>query len=134
MKMHLSRPLTAFVLLISLLALAGCAPAPKWLTGKWQGTGDQIDGQQWQVVLDATDLRNILINYPSLSCGGTWRVESKSSKEVVLRETLKYGIDKCDQNVEVHAYRPEDGKMRIEYFIRSISNDPLAKATLSLDQ
>lgn len=134
MKRRNSFFLAPTLLLAIFLSISGCSPAPKWLAGKWQGIGDQVDGQTWAIVLDATDLRSILINYPSLTCGGKWKVESKSKDEVVLRETLAYGQDKCDDNVEVHASKPVNGKMKIQYYIREISDDPLAHSELTIQK
>lgn len=114
-----------------LICLAGCASAPKWMQGTWQGTGDQIDGHQWQVALDATNLSKVKIDYPDLSCGGKWKIVESSEEGANVRERLTYGLDKCDQNVEVVIEKPSDGNMKLTFFLKSYSPDPIATAVLT---
>ena len=113
------------------LGFLGCATAPKWIQGKWQGTGDQVDGQTWEVSLDASKLFNIQIDYPGLDCGGKWKSVNKSENGANLREVLTYGLDKCDQNVEVVLSRVSDEQLKVEYYLKSYSDKAIATAMLT---
>ncbi len=120
-----------WVLLTLLIGLSGCAAAPKWMKGTWQGTGNQVDGQTWEVSLDATKLSKIQIDYPDLDCGGKWKMVNKTDNGADLRELLTYGLDKCDQNVEVVVSRVSDQQIKVEYFLNSYSDKAIATATLT---
>ena len=113
------------------LGLIGCAAAPKWMKGTWQGTGNQVDGQTWEVSLDATKLSMIQIDYPDLDCGGKWKSVRKTENGANLRELLIYGLDKCDQNVEVVLSRVSDEQLKVEYFLKSYSEKAIATAILT---
>jgi hypothetical protein len=113
------------------LGLIGCAAAPKWMKGTWQGTGNQVDGQTWEVSLDAKNLSKIQIDYPDLDCGGKWKLVRKTENGANLRELLIYGLDKCDQNVEVVLSRVSDEQLKVEYFLKSYSEKAIATAILT---
>jgi hypothetical protein len=106
-----------------------CNPS-KWLRGKWEGMGDQIDGQKWKIVLDASDLRNVLINYPDLGCGGTWHLMRKSQDAPRLKEHITFGLDICNQDCEMILERLEDGSIKVTYYLLSYSNDPTATGVI----
>lgn len=124
-----------YVLLFTLACLAllhtGCASAPKWLKGKWEGVGDQVDGQTWKVALDATKLRNIHIDYPDLDCGGKWKLVETAGKGAKVLEQLTYGLDKCDNNVEVVLERLPEGTVKVMYYLKAYSPEAIATAVLS---
>lgn len=119
-------------LVASLSILVGaCGGAPRWMQGKWEGMGDQVDGQTWLASLDATDLSKVVIAYPGLECGGNWLVEKRSGDACQLREHLAYGLENCDQDVEVVVHKPVDGVLHVEYFIRAMDPvSPVAQADL----
>lgn len=122
-----------FLILAGFLALSisSYAQAPKWLQGKWQGTGDQIDGMRWAVKLDATNLGEIKIEYPDLSCGGNWKTENTKGKTANLVEELTFGLDKCDQGVEMVVKKLSKSKIKVTYFLKSYSPDAIATAILN---
>ncbi|MEY3445178.1 MAG: hypothetical protein RLZZ519_3459 [Bacteroidota bacterium] len=119
------------VLLTMLIVFSGCASAPKWMQGTWQGTGNQVDGQQWEVSLDATKLSKVKIEYPDLSCGGEWKLVKKAENGANIREKLTYGLDKCDQNVEVILARVSAEQLKVEYYLKSYSDNAIATAILT---
>jgi hypothetical protein len=115
-----------------LLLIPGCATPPKWLEGKWEGMGDQVGRQQpWKIVLDASDLRHVLINYPDLRCGGTWHLMRKSQDTPRLKEHITYGLDSCSQDCEMILERQDDGRIRVTYYLLSHSPDPTATGVVS---
>lgn len=117
--------------LILTLGLKGCASAPKWIQGRWQGIGNQVDGQSWEVALDATHLSKIQIDYPDLDCGGKWKMVNKTENGADMRELLTYGLDKCDQNVEVVLSRVSAEQLKVEYYLKSYSDKAIATAMLT---
>jgi hypothetical protein len=125
--------LRKFLILAGFLALtiSSHAQAPKWLQGNWQGTGDQVDGMKWAVKLDATNLGNIKIEYPDLSCGGNWKTENTKGKTANLVEELTFGQDKCDQGVEMVIKKLSKAKVKVTYFLKTYSPDPIATAILT---
>jgi hypothetical protein len=89
-----------------LLVLAGSAASAQskstsWIKGTWEGTGYQTDDQStWAMVLKAGGKR-FGIDYPSLSCGGSWKLISLSGSRARFRERLDHGQDKCADNGNV---------------------------------
>lgn len=93
-----------------LLALAGSAAAAQskstsWIKGTWEGTGYQTDDQStWAMVFKAGGKR-FAIDYPTLSCGGRWRLLSINGSRARFRELLEHGQDKCADNGNVTIQR-----------------------------
>lgn len=98
------RPLTALVLLLLLATTA--APQGKresWLRGVWEGTGYQTDTEStWPMRLTInkpkSGRRTFSIDYPSLKCGGRWKLLSSNQSKAWFRERLDHGQDECDNN------------------------------------
>ena len=86
-------------LLLLFLAINFAAVAQKkstsWIKGTWEGTGYQIDDKSsWEMVFTARGNR-YSIDYPSLNCGGRWKLISISASRARFRELLTHGQDKC---------------------------------------
>jgi hypothetical protein len=76
---------------------------PAWLRGVWEGTGYQTDDNStWSIRLTVTQQKGrgrvYSIDYPSLNCGGRWKLLSMSSNQARFREQITRGQDKCSQN------------------------------------
>ncbi len=72
-----------------------------WLSGVWEGTGHQVDtGSTWTMRLTVSGDK-YLVDYPSLKCGGNWRLVSMKLEEATFIERLQYGVNNCvdDGNV-----------------------------------
>jgi hypothetical protein len=81
--------------LIAATAVAGQSKSRAWINGVWSGAGYQIDDQStWQMKFTARRGR-YSIEYPSLSCGGHWRLISINSTRARFREVLDHGQEKC---------------------------------------
>ena len=66
-----------------------------WIRGTWAGTGYQTDDKTtWEMVVKAGQKR-VAIDYPSLNCGGRWKLISVSAARARFREQLDHGQDKC---------------------------------------
>lgn len=76
-----------------------------WLTGVWEGTAYQSNTKEnWTLKLTAKN-NSFRIDYPSLSCGGTWQLLSVNKTTATFREKLTYGQDQCVDNVTVTIQR-----------------------------
>ena len=93
--------LSLTIIIVALLFLSSCSTT-KWTHGTWTGVGKQIDNATWDVKLNVSDNDEFKIEYPTLSCGGTWTItgNSKSSsktsgsgKSVTLKLMLKESIE-----------------------------------------
>lgn len=106
------------LLLISCL-LFSCS-GTKWITGTWEGNGDQIDGKSWKIKLDSDGQSNYEIEYPSLSCSGTWAIISKKKNEIIFQEKIDQNDKgKCDQGAEIHATRIDKNQVKLVFYLRS---------------
>jgi hypothetical protein len=88
-----------FLLIAAALVISGSASAQtksrSWIRGVWDGTGYQLDDKTtWAMTLIARG-RTFSINYPSLSCGGHWKLISINSSRARFREVLDHGQEKC---------------------------------------
>jgi hypothetical protein len=102
------------LVLCLLLLLASTAAAQNksnsWLHGFWEGTGYQTDDQTtWSMQLTITKTkagrRVFLIEYPSLNCGGYWKLLSIDGSSARFRELLDHGQDKCSDKGQVRIER-----------------------------
>ena len=66
-----------------------------WLRGKWEGTGYQIDTAETWTMRFRTEGGKFLIEYPSLNCGGEWKLLSINHRRALFREKIKVGRDEC---------------------------------------
>jgi hypothetical protein len=71
-----------------------------WLRGEWEGTGYQTDDNStWAMKLTVKRLkggrRAFSVDYPSLNCGGRWKLLSLNQNKARFQELLDHGQDKC---------------------------------------
>ncbi len=97
--------ITGLVGLLFVLAFAVSAQNldGDWLSGSWEGTGYQIDdGSTWPMRVTASDGK-YSVEYPSLKCGGEWRIVSMGLEKATFKERITYGKDNCvdDGNVVI---------------------------------
>ena len=89
-----------------------------WLKGTWKGIGYQTDGQEWETTVDAKNLKNIKVSYASLLCSGNWKITSQTPNQLILQETIKTGVDKCDQNVKIIIDKTDNpNTIKVSYFL-----------------
>jgi hypothetical protein len=94
---------TLVVLCLLLLLTSSTSAQSKsksWLRGFWEGTGYQTDDQTtWLMQLTVTRTKGgrrvFVIEYPSLNCGGYWKLLSIDGSRARFRELLDHGQDKC---------------------------------------
>src|SRR5688572_12485322 len=82
-------------LLLLSAALASGQTRGGWLRGEWAGTGYQTDSNDtWAMRLTAKG-RGYTVDYPSLGCGGRWRLVSLARRRAVFSETITRGAERC---------------------------------------
>ena len=83
-------------LLLSVLPPVVCGQTRGgWLRGEWAGTGYQTDSDdKWAMRLTVKG-RSYEVEYPSLECGGRWRLLSLTRRRAVFRETITRGAERC---------------------------------------
>ena len=101
-----------------------------WLEGYWEGTGLQIDKQQWEVQLTVLDIARPMIAYPSLGCSGYWSMEQPGKSKIHYKETITDGFLKCDNGVDAFIKKLCKNKIRVTYYLYSYSEKAIAKAIL----
>jgi len=90
------------VLLLFAFATVSAQTKPNnWLKGIWEGTGYQIDDQSTWTMRLAAGARVFSIEYPSLSCGGRWKLISIDAYRARFKEKLDHGQDQCVDNSNV---------------------------------
>ena len=91
------RRVVAIVCLFFSLTVAVCPQGKSraWLNGSWEGTGYQMDTDTtWTMSFRARG-RRYTIEYPSLKCGGTWKLASVNSRRAIFRERITVGRESC---------------------------------------
>src|SRR5712691_6233716 len=99
--------LLAGILLVFVISSAVIAQKKSsgWIRGSWDGTGYQNDDKStWAMTLIARG-RTFSINYPSLNCGGHWKLISINASRARFREVLDRGQDKCSDKGKVIVQR-----------------------------
>ncbi|MCA1614857.1 MAG: hypothetical protein LC795_14170 [Acidobacteria bacterium] len=101
-----------------------------WLRGEWAGTGYQTDtNTTWAMRLTAKG-RIYTVDYPSLECGGRWRLLSLSSRRAVFRETITRGTERCAQRGRVVIERLNSRQLGY-WFSQAGSNEYTASGILN---
>jgi hypothetical protein len=101
-----------------------------WLRGTWEGTGYQIDDQIiWPMRFIARG-RRFSIEYPSLSCGGSWKLIYVNATEARFKERLTHGKETCTDNGNV-TIRRLSNKQIVYLFSNSGTHDISASSILT---
>jgi hypothetical protein len=103
---------------------------PEWLQGEWEGTGYQIDGQTWEIILEAEKGEEVVIRYPDLGCSGYWLMEQPGRTKLHFKEQIISGLGVCDQGGDVFVKKINKNKLRLTYYLYSYSQEPIAKAVI----
>ena len=92
------RVVAALALTFSLTITGFSQNKNSWIFGTWEGTGYQIDNDETWTMRFSIKGNKYLIEYPSLKCGGEWKLISINGKEARFRERINYGKDECVNN------------------------------------
>lgn len=97
---------------------AGASAEAPNLVGRWSGTGQQSDGQSWELSLDVASAGTGLharVSYPRLPCAGEWTLESAAPREWVGSEHIASGTDHCVENGVVHVRLTDAGALEFDW-------------------
>ena len=102
--------------LLLVLSIGGGAQSKgEWLTGTWTGIGHQVDdGSTWSMRLIARG-RMYRVAYPSLKCGGVWKLISLGSRSARFQEKIDYGVRNCSPVGDVVIRRLDGGRIKFSY-------------------
>lgn len=118
-----------FITLIVCIINGSFAKSPKWMNGKWLGTGYQTDGSTWKVEF-TKDGSNLYIAYPSLGCNGNWKIVKASKSRIDLEETITEGTDKCDQGCKIIVFKVDETQISVVYSLPSYQKNAIGYAVL----
>lgn len=86
-----------------------------WLTGIWQGTAYQSDpGESWTMTLDVSKGKYV-VSYPSLKCGGDWRLVSMRHDIATFIETIRTGLKECEPDGNVVIERLNEDQISFQW-------------------
>lgn len=111
---------TAIFILLFLMVSVVCpqtlSRSTRWLSGTWEGTGYQIDNDEtWTMKLTVNGSRH-KIEYPSLKCGGTWRLLSLGPTQARFREKITFGLEQCTDRGSVIIQRLSSRQIAFRYY------------------
>lgn len=92
------RLIIVLVLILSLTTTGFSQNRGGWISGIWEGTGYQTDTDTTWAMRFSIKGNKYLIEYPSLNCGGEWKLISINGREARFRERINYGRDECVNN------------------------------------
>jgi hypothetical protein len=117
-------------LIFLLLCTSSTALPQRWMNGRWEGTGYQIDSDEtWTMKLRVYKKR-FIIEYPSLKCSGIWTLINGNNKTARFREKIKVNIDECADRGNVVIERLNKKQLMFIYSYRGAS-DVSASAVLN---
>lgn len=125
------RKFTITLFLLFCLPVLVCGQSKgSWLQGVWEGTGYQTDSENtWTMKLSIRRNR-YLIEYPSLKCGGRWRLVSVSRNRAVFRERITQGVGECEPEGSYVVQRLNARQLGVWYSYRG-KNEVVASAILN---
>lgn len=91
----------AVLLLLFASVISAQTSSNTWIKGIWEGTGYQIDDQSTWTMRFTAGARRFSIEYPSLNCGGSWKLISIDAHRARFKEKLNHGQDQCVDNSNV---------------------------------
>ena len=105
-----------------------------WLRGEWEGTGYQTDDNStWAMKVTVKRLKGgrrvVSIDYPTLNCGGRWKLLSMDQNKARFRELLDRGQDRCTDKGLVTIQRM--GRQLVFLYANQSSREITASAILN---
>jgi hypothetical protein len=96
----------------------------KWLDGEWNGVGYQVDNNStWSIKLTVSSSSNSFkIEYPSLSCGGDWKLESFDENKARFTEDLNGGLNGCVSNSVMILTKVDDKHVTFSCFMPVVNS------------
>ena len=86
-----------------------------WLEGIWTGTGYQSNPKQTWTIKFTAQNDTYRIDYPSIPCGGEWKVITLGKSTATFRERLTYGQTLCIDNGTVTIQKLNDTQVAFRF-------------------
>lgn len=109
------RPITVLVLMLSFTLTGFSQNKNSWIFGTWEGKGYQTDSDTTWTTRFKIQGNKYVIEYPSLKCGGEWKLISINGKEAKFRERISYGLEECTNNGLVVVQRLSNRQLLLLY-------------------
>lgn len=111
---------------------ASTSPTNAWTYGTWQGIGYQIDGANWPMELrHRVGEAAPLVDYPSLSCSGDWRVVKATPTRIDYVERITEGTSNCDLGVRIIVLKVDANQIAVVFKLPSYGDKAIAHALLT---
>ena len=123
------RTVAALALLFSITLTGFSQTKNAWVFGTWEGKGYQIDNDETWTMKFRIEGNKYLIEYPSLKCGGEWKLISINGREARFRERIDYGKGECINNGLV-VIRRLSNRQLVFLYSNAGSNEITASAIL----
>lgn len=88
----------------------------KWLLGIWKGTGYQLNGDTWKVVLYYNDKNDIRISYLDFPCNGYWSYDRENTKQIFYNEKITKGQHKWIPDIKIVIQKENENIMGVYFF------------------
>jgi len=111
------------ILLIYVFTSFSQIKSPDWLRGNWYGNGFQTDNNAFwpiEVQFDNSD-EVIKITYPSLNCGGNWKLISVDGNKADFVEMISEGKTNCIDGSRIVLSRINEENIHVTWFSPHIS-------------
>jgi len=94
----------------------------EWIRGNWKGTGFQTNNNStWNIILDFEYPDNILeIRYPSLNCGGNWKLLSNEGSKAEFVEIITDGKTNCIDGSKIVITYIDEEHIQVSWFSKYI--------------
>ena len=108
--------IASIALLLVLSVYSSGQSKNNWMSGAWHGTGREVaDGSTWTMRL-AAGHGKYEIKYPSLRCGGEWRLIRFRSRRASFAERIRYGASRCEPSGKVVITRLKGNRIKFSYY------------------
>jgi hypothetical protein len=124
------RLVMVLVLLLSITLTGFSQNKNSWIFGTYEGKGYQTDSDTNWTVGFKIQGNKYVIEYPSLKCGGEWKLISINGKEARFRERINYGLEECTNNSLVVVQRLSNKQILLLYRNQG-SNEVIASVILN---
>ncbi len=99
------------------------------LTEVWEGEVNQIDSK-WLIQLQYNSQKDeFTVNYPTLSCSGTWNVNTVTENMIKLNEVITEGGNNCIKEMDIYIYYNNDNTLNVK-FHRTDASQHIASGTI----
>ena len=105
-----------FIMTISLvLCFSQIALSQRWISGNWKGKGrETVSRETWSMKLNVQGGK-FLVKYPSLRCGGEWKLIKFNNYKASFKENIKFNRKACEPTGNVFIKRLSNKQLLFTY-------------------